>query len=156
MKVVLLENIENIGKQYEIKEVADGYARNFLIPKGLVKIATDEVLQWAGDMQSLVAQKAAKELETVGDTASKMEGLEVEIKVKVGDQDQLFEKINPQKVAAKLKEMGYNIKKSQIELAEDIEEVGEFDAKIKFAHNLEVEIKVIVFPEATESKEEDS
>ena len=147
MKVVLLEDIESIGKQYEIKEIADGHARNFLMPKGLVKVATDEAIQWANDMQALQAEKAAQDLEKAGDTASTLEGLEVELTVKVGDQDQLFEKINAQKIAAKLKEMGHNIKKAQIELENDIEDVGEYDIKIKFDHNLEVEIKVIVSAE---------
>jgi large subunit ribosomal protein L9 len=147
MKVILLEDIENLGKQYEIKEVADGHARNFLMPKGLVKVATDEAVQWANDMQSLQAEKAALDLEKAGDTASELEGLEVEIKVKVGDQDQLFEKVNAQKISAKLKEMGHNIKKSQIELENDIEDIGEYDVKLKFDHNLEIQIKVIVITE---------
>lgn len=154
MKVVLLEDIKNLGKQYEIKEVADGYARNFLMPKDLVKVATDETVQWANDMQALQAEKAALELEKTGDTASVMEGLEVEIIVKVGDQNQLFEKINAQKIAAKLKEMGYDIKKNQIELENDIEDIGEYDVKVKFEHNLEVQIKVIV--SAEEIPEEES
>jgi len=147
MKVVLLEDIENIGKQYEIKEVADGHARNFLMPQGLVKVATDEAIEWASDMQALEAEKAVKNLEETGDVVSELEGLEFEIIVKVGDQDQLFEKINAQKITTKLKEMGHNVKKSQIELGNDIESLGEFDVKIKFDHNLEAQIKVIVSAE---------
>jgi len=147
MKVVLLEDIDNIGKQYEIKDVASGHARNFLMPKGLVKVATDEAMQWANDMQALQAEKAARDLEKTGGTVSELEGLEIEIVVKVGDQDQLFEKINAQKIVAKLKEMGHDVKKSQIELENDIENIGEFDAKIKFDHNLEAQIKIIVLAE---------
>jgi len=156
MQVVLLEDVENLGKQYEIKEVADGHARNLLIPKGLVKVATDEAIQWANDMQALQAEKAAEELEQVGDTASGIEGLEVEFAVKVGDQDQLFEKINAQKIALKLKEMGYNVKKSQVTLGADIEEIGDFDAKVKFDHNLESDINIIVTAEEGSGTEEDS
>ena len=126
-----------------------------MIPKGLVKVATDEAIQWANDMQALEAEKAAQELEEVGDTASDIEGLEVEMKVKVGDQDQLFEKINAQKIAAKLKELGHNVKKSQVELKNDIEELGEYDVKVKFEHNLESDIRVIVIADE-KSEEADS
>lgn len=144
MRVILLEDIENLGKKYEIKEVADGYARNSLIPQGLAKVATDEAIKWANDMLALEEEKAAQELEKIGDTASDVDGLEVEMKMKVGDQGQLFEKITAPKIAARLKEMGYEIKKDQVILEKDIEELGEFDAKVRFEHNLEVQIKIIV------------
>ena len=152
MKVVLLENVENVGKKYEIKEVADGYARNFLIPQGLAKVATDEAIEWANDLLALEEEKAAQELDKVGDTASNIDGLEIEMKIKTGEQGQLFEKITPAKIALKLKEMGYNVKKDQVILEKDIEELGEFDVKVRFEHNLEVQIKVIV---TSESNEED-
>lgn len=152
MKVVLLEDVEKLGKKYEVKEVQDGYARNFLIPKGLVQIATEEALEWAQDQLALENEKAAQELERTGKLASGMDGLEVEISVKVGDKGQLFEKISAQKIMARLKELGYDVKKNQIELSQDIEELGEFDVKVKFEHNLEVQIKVIVSEETEESE----
>ncbi|MDP1538427.1 MAG: 50S ribosomal L9 C-terminal domain-containing protein, partial [bacterium] len=68
----------------------------------------------------------------------------VAIPVKVGESDQLFESINAQKISEKLKEMGFDLKKSQIELPEPIKEIGEFPVKIKLEHNLEVEIRIIV------------
>ncbi len=155
MKVVLLENIENIGKRYEIKEVADGYARNFLIPKGLAKLATDETIEWANDLLVAENVKAADELEEVGETAANVEGMEVEILVKVGDKGQLFEKIDQKDIADKLKEMGFKVDKKQVLLDKPIEETGEFDVKINFAHNLESEIKVIVSPEPEEEKSDE-
>lgn len=150
MKVVLLQDVEDLGKKYEIREVADGYARNFLIPHGFVRPATKEAIEWAKNQKDIMDQEAEEELERIGNTASGMDGLEVEIPVKVGEQGQLFEKINAQKIAARLKEMGYDVKKSQVELTEDIEELGEFDAKVKFEHNLEAQIKVIVVGEPEE------
>lgn len=154
MKVVLLKDVENLGKKYEIKEVADGYARNFLIPRKLAKIADEETLKWAQKQQELAAQKAEEELKKVGELASQMDGLEVEIPIKVGEKGQLFEKITPQKIASALKEMGYEIKKSQIEISQEIEEPGEFEAKIKFEHNLEAQIKIIVSEETTKEEKE--
>ncbi len=147
MRVVLLQDVEKIGKKYEVKEVADGYARNHLIPQGLAKPATDEALKWAKEQQDEKEKQAEEELEKAGSLASSMDGLEVEIKVKVGDKGQLFENINAQKIAARLKEMGYDIKKNQIFLAQDIEDLGEYEAKIRFEHNLEVQIKIIVVEE---------
>jgi len=154
MKVVLLEDVENVGKRYEIKEVADGFARNSLIPKGLARVATDEAIQWANDMVALEEERGAQELEKVGGTASNIDGLEVEMKMKVGEQDQLFEKITPAKIAAKIKEMGYDVKKDQVILEKDIEEIGEFDAKVRFEHNLEVQIKIIVLSDEEQKDEE--
>lgn len=147
MKVVLLEDVEKVGKKYEVKEVNNGYARNFLIPRGLVRVATEEALEWAQDQRALENEKAAQELEKTGKLASGMDGLEVEIPIKVGDKGQLFEKISAQKIAAKLKELGYDVKKNHVELSQEIEELGEFDVKVKFEHNLEVQIKVIVVEE---------
>ena len=76
-----------------------------------------------------------------------MEGLEVTITVKIGEKDQLFEKITEQKIAEKLKGMDINIKKSQIIIENPIEETGEFPVKIRFDHNLEIEITVVVVEE---------
>jgi large subunit ribosomal protein L9 len=147
MKVVLLEDIEKLGKKYEVKDVKDGHARNFLIPKGLVKIATPEVIEWA-NMQKEVAEKRAEEdLGKIQKVATDIDGLEATIPVKLGDKSQLFEKIAEQKIADKLKEMGFDIKKNQIIMENPIEEIGEFPVKIKFDHNLEAEITVIVTEE---------
>ncbi len=150
MRVVLLKDIEGVGKKYQVKEVADGYARNYLIPQGLAKIADEETMEWARRQEELKEQKAEEELKKIGELASKMDGLEVEIPVKVGEKGQLFEKVTAQKIASALKEMGYEVKKTQIELPQEIKEVGEFEAKIKFEHNLEAQIKVIVMEETSE------
>lgn len=147
MKVILLQDIEKLGKQYEIKEVADGHARNFLIPKGLVKQATKEALEWLEVQKEITKKKAEEELKTVQEIASKIDGLEVIIPIKIGEDGQLFEKITSQKISEKLKEIGFEIAKNRIELEEPIKEIGEFPVKIKFSHNLEAEINVIVTEE---------
>lgn len=150
MKVILLKDVEKIGKKFEVKEIKEGYANNFLFPKGLAKQATREALIWL-DMQKEIEEKKAEEgLKEIQETASSISGRELIFNMKVGDQDQLFESITAQRIVDKLKEEGFEIKKSQIELLEPIKELGEFPVKIKFEHNLEGEIKVIV------NKEEDS
>ncbi len=144
MRVILLQDIENLGKKYEIKEVADGYAKNFLIPKKLAKPATKEALKWVEKQKEMEAQKAEEELKKIQEIASKIDGLEITIPVKVGSEGQLFESVTAQKIVEKLKEFGFEIKKKQIELKKPIKELGEFPVKIHFEHNLEAEIVVIV------------
>ena len=147
MKVILLQDVEKIGKKYEIKEVKNGYARNFLIPKGLAKPATKEVLKWLAAQKEIQEKKAEEDLKKVQEVVSKIDGLEVMIPVKLGEQNQFFEKINSQKISEKIKEMGFSVKKNQINLIEPIKELGEFPIKIKFEHNLEAEIKLIITEE---------
>jgi large subunit ribosomal protein L9 len=147
MKVILLKDIENLGKKYEIKEVSDGYARNYLIPKKLAKVANEKNLKWLEKQKEKEEKKAEEELKKVQEAASAIDGQEVLIPVKVGENGQLFESINVQKIYEKLKELGFEIKKSQILLESPIKELGEFPVKIKFPHNLEAEIKIIVVEE---------
>lgn len=147
MRVILLENVEGVGKKLEVKEVADGHAKNFLFARGLAKKATPEALEWLAMQKELAAQKAEEELKLTQDLASNLDDLEVSIPVKVGEEGQLFESVNVQKIADRLKEMGYEVKKNQISLETPIKELGEFPVKIAFEHNLEAEIRVIVTEE---------
>lgn len=147
MKVILLQDVENLGKKYEVKNVKAGYARNFLIPKDLVKPATKEALKWLETQKEIETKLAEEELKKVQNFVSEVDGLEITISVKVGEDGQLFESITPQKIAEKLKTDGFEIKKNQILLADPIKELGEFPIKITFAHGLEAEIRVIIVEE---------
>lgn len=147
MKVILLEDVENLGKKYDVKEVADGFARNFLLPKNLVKIASKDSLKWLESQKENMEKNAEEELKKTQELASKLDGNEVVISVAVGDEGQLFSAVSAQKIAEKIKEMGFEVKKTQIQLAEPIKEQGEYNISLKLDHNLEAEIKVIVVPE---------
>lgn len=147
MKVILLQDVENVGKQYEVKEVKDGYARNFLIPKKLVKLATQKNLKWLESQKEIISKKAEEDLKKSQKLASDIDGMEVNIAVKVGEDGQLFESINRLKVSEKLKSMGFDVKKSQIDLPEPIKKVGEFPLKVNLDHNLEVGITLLVSEE---------
>ena len=150
MKVILLQDIDKIGKKHDVKEITDGYARNFLIPKGLVKQATEENMKKLEAQKETLKEKEEEDLKKIQSVASSLEGQEVIISVKVGDEKQLFEAVTAQKVLEKLKEMGFEVKKNQLLFSSPIKELGEFPVKIRFSHNLEVEIKIII----TEAKEE--
>ena len=149
MKVILLKDVENVGKQFEIKEVADGHARNLLIPKGVVKPATKEALAWVEVQREILGKKSEEELKGVQELASKLDDFELQLLMKVGDEGQLFEQINAQKISDKLKELGFEVKKSQVKLEAPIKELGEFEVKLTFDHNLEAEIKLIVAEDAS-------
>jgi large subunit ribosomal protein L9 len=153
MKVILLQDVEKLGKKYEVKEAKDGYARNFLIAKGLAKPATKETLEWLAVQKEIIEKKAEEDLKKAQSLASTIDSREVIIPVAVGDQDQLFESINAQKIVEKLKEAGFDIKKSQLILDEPIKDLGEYPIKIKFEHNLEAEIRVIIAKEEGKKKE---
>ncbi len=144
MKVILLKDIENIGKKYEIKDVKDGYAKNFLLPQDLVKLATKDAIKWVESQKEVIEKEAEEELKKIQEMASQIDGIEVTVPMKVGEGGQLFESVTNAKIAEKLKEMGYEVKKSKISLEKPIKEVGEFPVKIHLDHNLEVEIKLIV------------
>ncbi len=148
MKVILLQYVEKLGQKYEIKNVADGYAKNFLFPKILAKPATKEVMTWLEIQKEIESKKAEEELKTFQEMASALDGMEVVIPVKIGDKEQLFESVGIQHISDKLKETGYNIEKSQIILKEPLKELGEYKVLINFPHKLEVEITVIVAEEA--------
>jgi len=147
MKVILLQDVEGLGKKYEVKEVKDGHARNLLLPEKMAKPATKEALKWLADQKEVIDKEVEEDLKKEQAIASNLDGLEVSIAVKVGDEGQLFESINATKIAEKLKEMGFEIKKSQIKLENPIKDLGEFPISISLAHNLEAEIKLIITAE---------
>lgn len=147
MKIILLQDIKKLGKKYENKEVKNGFARNYLIPQKLAKIADEKTLKWAKEQQEKEIKKAEEKFEKLGDLISQIDGMEVEFKVKTGENGQLFEKITEQKIAKRLKEMKYDIGTAKIELEKPLAVSGEFPIKIKFKDNLEAEIKVIITEE---------
>ncbi len=155
MKVILIQDIESLGKKYEIKEVKDGYARNFLIPQNLVKLASRDNLKWLKSQKEAIEKVSEEGLKLVQEMASKLDDIEVLIIVKAHDGKKLFESITAQKIADALKSMGFEIKKSQIKLAKPIKELGEFEVKVSLDHNLEADIRVIVSEESVQKAPEE-
>ena len=147
MKVILLQDVDKLGKKYEAKNVSDGYARNFLIPQGLAKPATEEALRWLEAQKEILIKKAEEALKQTQEFASSLDGIEVIFPVKVGEEEQLFESVTVQKIADKLKELGFEVKKNQIILEDSIKAIGEYPVRIHLEHNLEPEIKLMVVEE---------
>ncbi|NQV00656.1 MAG: 50S ribosomal protein L9 [Parcubacteria group bacterium] len=147
MKVILLKDVEKLGKEGEIKQVADGYARNFLIPKQMAVLATKSEMAQAEEQKKIDTQKAEEELALFQGIASQIDGLELEVPVKINEEGKLFGAITANQIAEKLKEKGFKIKKEQVKLKDPIKELGEYEIAIEFPHNLETKIKVIVLEE---------
>jgi large subunit ribosomal protein L9 len=154
VKVILMQDVEGLGKKYDVKEVKNGHARNFLLPNKLAKAATKQALKWLQDQKEVIEKEAEEDLKKTQELASQIDGIEVVIQVKKGDEGQLFESINSQKISEKLKDMGFEVKKSQITLESPIKEIGEFNVKINLNHNLETEIKVVIIGEDLKDKKE--
>lgn len=147
MKVILLKNIDSIGKINEVKEVPNGYARNFLFPKKLAILATKEAINSADQKIKSDNIKIEKDVALNKEMSDKLQGLRVEVKVKVGSEGQLFESVSKQKIADRLEEMGFAINKNHIELEDHIKHKGEFGVKIKLDHGFHPEIKVVISEE---------
>jgi len=147
MKIILLKDVEKLGKRLEVKDVKRGYARNHLIPNDLARPATKETLKWL-DIQKEIAQNQQEgELKKIQALVAKMDGRELNFSMKVGDKGQLFESLTAQKIKDALKEKGFDVSKEQIQLKQPIKALGEFSIKINFDHNLESIIKVIITEE---------
>ncbi|MCK9578160.1 50S ribosomal protein L9 [bacterium] len=147
MKVILLKNVDKIGKANEIKEVPSGYARNFLLPKKLAVLATKDSISSLEQKIKTDKVKIEKNIADNKTMAEKMKGMEVRIAVKIGDEGQLFESITRQKIAEKLNEMGFGVDKNHIEMDDHIKQKGDYNIKIKLDHGFETEVKVVVCEE---------
>ncbi len=148
MRVILLKDIKNLGNKNDIKNVSDGYGRNFLLKQNLAKIATmQEINQIEKIKQEELSKKREEEIKEK-ETAKKISNLLVEIKVKTGEKDELFESITAKKIAEKIKKEGYsNINESNIELKDPLKSLGEHPVRIKFKQGLEVKIIIKIVKE---------
>lgn len=144
MKVILLKDVESLGKKFEVKEVAVGYARNFLFPNKLAELATKQALALLEIRKTKQVVKAEQELGRIQAFISRIQGLELVIPVKMTKDGKIFGSVNPIKISESLKQAGFDVKKSQIILEKPIKEIGEWPVKVSFPHGLETEISVII------------
>jgi len=147
MKVILLKDVKDFGKKGEIKNVSDGYARNFLFPQKSAKVVTESLIKEIEKEKELEAQKAEKELATTQELVKKVDGQEIEIAAKVDEEGKLYGSINETKISETLKILKFNVNKKQIKIPQPIKEVGEHPVTLLFDHGLEAEIKIIVVEE---------
>lgn len=144
MKVILLKDVKGLGKKDDIKDVNDGYARNFLLKTGVAKEATStnvnslNIAKKAEEHRKAIAKAEAMEL------AKKLSALTLVIKVKVGDTGKLFGALNTQAIADELAKQGIEIDKKKIVLADPIKSVGAYEVVVKPYAEVSAKLKVIV------------
>lgn len=147
MKVIFLQDVKGQGKKGEIKELSEGYVRNFLLPKNLVKIASD------GNVKTLDMQKAAEvkrkqqEKEDAIKLGEKLEQITVQVKAKAGEGGRLFGAITSKQIAEALAKQGYKFDKRKIELEDPIRTLGTTQVPIKLHAEVKVSVKVQVVEE---------
>ncbi len=144
MKVILQKDVPNLGDAGDIKEVSDGYARNYLLPRKLVIVSNESSKRAAEHQMKLVKIKKEKRKKQSEKVAEGMAGLELAIGVQVGEEGKLFGSVTAMDISKKLKEKGFEIDKRKIIIETPIKQEGEYTVKIKLDEGQTPSIKVIV------------
>ena len=144
MKIILQKDFPNLGDAGDIKYVSDGYARNFLIPNRIAIRADEGSTKVALHQKKMINLKKDKRTKSMTDVANKLKGKEIEVFVKVGENDKLFGSVTPQDISLALKNSGFEIDKRKIEISEAIKSLGSFQAKVKLADGIQSVIQVKV------------
>lgn len=148
MKVIFLQDVTHVAKTGEVKDVADGYGRNFLLPKRLAVAATGSAMK---EMEALIKREASRRAKSEAELqalANQLNGKDITIKAKAGAKDKLYGTVTTADISAEI-EKAHNliIDKRKIELAEPIKQAGSFDVTIKMGKDLTATIKVNVVAE---------
>lgn len=148
MKVILLREIKNLGKEGDIKDVSDGYARNYLIPKGLAAEATANRLKENQEKKLRVQKQKEREKNEAQYFKEQLDGKALTIKVKTGGGNKLFGSVTSREISAIISEqLGISLDKKKIDLAEPIKHLGEYAVKIRLYPSIQAVIKIIVTAE---------
>jgi len=145
MKVILLKDISGTGKKGEIKDVADGYARNFLLKQKVAEIASPEAISKLKAQEQKRVKLAEMELKEAQKYATRLDGAEVEVKAKANDSGTLYSAVGSTRISEAIKSTyGLKVDPTRINLQNPIKEIGEYSAVVKFGHGLEAEVQVLV------------
>lgn len=147
MKVILRKNFDQLGKVGEIVNVKDGYARNFLIPRGIAYQATQGNIRALEEEKKQISKREAKELEEAQKLAVEMEKVSVTIPVKVGEEEKIFGTVTSQMIVDSLKEKGFDVDKRKVEITEPIKALGIYSVAVKLHSNVTATVKTWVVRE---------
>ncbi len=144
MEVILLHDVEKLGNRGQIVNVADGYGRNFLLPKKLAVKATSQNRKWVDQQRVQFLKQSAKEQSEAEELAKLLAEVTLSYTRKAGEQGTLFGSVTAMDVAEGLTAQGFNIDRRKIQLDPPLKLVGEYDVHIKLHHEVTATIKVKV------------
>jgi ribosomal protein L9 len=145
MKIILKENVAELGYKDDVVEVKDGYGRNYLIPQGKAIIASAAALKQLAEDQKQRAHKIAKIKQDAEEAAAALEGVKLTIGAKTSSTGTVFGSVNALQIAEALEKLGHNVDRKIIFLKESVKEVGTYTATIKFHKDVvkEIEFEVV-------------
>lgn len=145
MKVIFLKDVSHRGRAGEVKEVADGYARNFLIPNKLAIIANENNIRQYQAHLKAYSNRLAKEEEEIKKLLSQIEGKQLIFKARAGEKGKLHGSITATQIADALsQQVGQEIDKKRIVIEEPLKRLGEYDIEVSYAYDKKAKIKVII------------
>ena len=147
MNIILLDHIEKVGVKHEVVKVKDGYGRNYLIPNGLAIVANKTNMARLDGLKKQGAKKEAATIASLREIASKIQGKTIQISAKAGDSGRLFGSVTAQNIAVALRKFGVEADKRIIEMPEEVKELGQYTASIRFHPEVVVEVPFEVVPE---------
>ena len=147
MKVIFKQDVKGVGKAGELKNVSDGYARNFLLPKGLAVEANAQAMNEFNGQKAAKEHHKAEEIAAAKQQAAKLEGQIVKLSAKSGENSRLFGAVTTKEIAALLtKQFGFSVDKRKI-TAPDIKELGSYKIEVKTYQGITASMTVAVIPE---------
>jgi large subunit ribosomal protein L9 len=150
MEVILREHVDNLGRRGEVVKVADGYARNYLLPRKLALLATEGNKQQIERERAKFDAREQEEMKVAEAMAARVGAVEIEIVRKVGDTAALYGSVTSADVAEALAKKGFDIDRRKLNLPEPIKKLGEYDVPLRLHRDVTVPIKVKVVAEGGE------
>ncbi len=147
MKVLLLEDVDNLGLAGKVVTVADGYGRNYLIPRGLAKVASKGTLKQADQVRKAGERKRARQLADAQDLARRIEGLTLTFQARAGEKGKLYGSITTADMAQGLeRELGQEFDRRKI-ISDPLRQIGEHSVQIRLMTDVSASLKVVIEPE---------
>ncbi|OGW54297.1 MAG: 50S ribosomal protein L9 [Nitrospirae bacterium RBG_13_43_8] len=147
MKIILKEDIKKIGKMGQIVDVANGYARNYLVPKGLALEASTKNIRSLEHEKNIIQEKAKKLKDSAQDIGSRISSMTLTIKAKAGEEEKLFGSVTTMDIAEALLNEGIEIDKKKISLEEPIKRLGSYSVQIKLHSDVSVPLNIQIIQE---------
>ena len=145
MKVIFLQDVPNMGRAGDIKEVADGYGRNFLIPRNLALLASSSAVSMAKTQQRIKERKLDADMAKLVEMAEQIDGKEISLQARAGSKEKLYGAITASDIASELENAtGIAVDKRKIELDEPIHHIGSYEVTIRLAKDITPKITVAV------------